>query len=130
MLILGSLPSSSTFSPLHFQSIVGICVHITSVANRDDSNDNGICDGDGNGIGNCDHHTRSTETSRFAMSTSASMLPLSLILQLANASTDQVPSIRQKIPQPQSFPSAKILRWKTLLPWNQLLHARSRALLR
>jgi len=52
-----------------FPLIVGVCVRIRSGADGEDGNSNG------DGAGDCDHCTRSTYTSRLAMSTSASKLP-------------------------------------------------------
>jgi len=48
---------------------VGVCVRIRSGADGEDGN------GNGDSVGDCDHGTRSTYTSRLATSTSASKLP-------------------------------------------------------
>ena len=63
-----------------FPQIVGVCVRIWARDDDDGNGDDGNGDdgngddGDGDGVGDGDHSTRSTETSRLAMSTLGSKL--------------------------------------------------------
>jgi len=54
---------------------VGIYVPIVDAADSDDGVGDGNDDSNGDGVGDSDYRTRSTLTSRLAMSTSASKLP-------------------------------------------------------
>jgi hypothetical protein len=71
-----------------------------------DAHGHGDGDGDGDCVGDSDHSTRSTYTSRLAMSTSASKLSQTYTFLLARASTNSEIPIGQKFPVENSTPPA------------------------
>ena len=72
---------------------MGVCACIQSGADGDHGIGNGNGDCDSESVSNSDHSTRSTYTSRLATSMSASKLPQTWRVLLAEASTNSEISI-------------------------------------